>query len=121
MRRLTKRLSHFLADSCIRFIAVLAVLSVVGACFPVTQASYSNQQKVTTVTQWMMEFYNEEAKVHLTLRYYNERIGGYGYDHQGFGIGIGLDQLVGLTREQVMSSSGTNVRFHMKRDASGSG
>ncbi len=114
MRQLAARLIHSLADTRIRVIAVLAVLSFVWACYPASQVSYSNPQNA--VSQWMIEFKTDEAKAQLTLRYSREREnGGFGYSNTGFGIG--LDQLTGLTREQVMSSTGANVRFQLKRDA----
>jgi hypothetical protein len=57
----------------------------------------------------------ERAKLQLTMRY--QRRGNRGFSYSNTGFGVTLDQLVGLTREQVMSASGTNVRFQLKRDA----
>jgi len=38
------------------------------ACYPVTDASYSNPQESGT-GQWLIEFRTGEAKLHIDLRY----------------------------------------------------
>ena len=81
--------------------------------YPASEVSYSNQQ--TSVNQWLIEFRNDEATLQLTMRYRRTQDGGSGHSNVGFGIS--LDQLDGLTREQVMSAAGNVVRFQMKRDA----
>src|ERR1051325_3405289 len=97
----------------IRFVVLFAILTLLWACYPAPQVSYSNPQE-STVNQWLIEFKTNEAKVQLTMRYRRERDSGFSYSNTGFGIA--LDQLVGLTRAPVMSS-GTPVRFQLKRDA----
>ena len=49
------------------------------------------------------------------MRY--RRTGDTGFSYNNTGFDVTLDQLAGLTREQVMSSTGTNVHFQLKRDA----
>ena len=49
------------------------------------------------------------------MRYRRHGDSGFSYNNHGFNVT--LDQLSGLTREQVMSATGTNVRFQLKRDA----
>ena len=93
---------------------LLGVLLLLWACYPAPEVSYSTPQE-STVNQWLIEFKTTKAEVQLTMRYRRERDGGFSYSNTGFGIT--LDQLVGLTREQVMSTSGTNVSFQLKRDA----
>lgn len=97
-----------------RLLGLLGVLSLVWACYPVTDVIYSTQE--TTANQWLIEYRTGEEKVQLTMRYTHQREGGgYGYSNTGFSISP--DQLVGLTREQAMSSSGNVVKFQLKRDA----
>src|SRR5688572_26342705 len=96
-----------------RYVALIAILALAVACYPASETSYSNPQ--TTANQWLIEFKTDEAKVYLTMRYRRERDSGFSHSITGFGIG--LDQLTGLTREQVMSASGNVVRFQLKRDA----
>lgn len=98
----------------IRFIGLLAVLSLLWACYPASDVSYSNPQE-TTVNQWLIEFKTSKAEIEMTMRYRRTRDTGFSYNTTNFGVT--LDQLTGLTREQVMSSSGTNVQFQLKRDA----
>src|SRR5687767_5624288 len=113
MRLVAERLIHLLARTPIRFIALAGILSLVWACYPASEVSYSNQQ--TSVNQWLIEFRNDEATLQLTMRYRRAQDGGSGHSNVGFGIT--LDQLDGLTREQVMSAAGNAVRFQLKRDA----
>ncbi len=63
----------------------------------------------------MIEFKTSDAEVQLTMRVRREREGGVQLHNTGFGITP--DQLIGLTREQMMSATGTNVSFQLKRDA----
>jgi hypothetical protein len=97
-------------------IAVLVgALLLLWACYPAAKVSYSNPQD-TVARQWLIEFKPTEAKIQLSMSY--RRAGnnnGFSFNNTDFGVT--LDQLVGLTREQVMSSSGTNVNFQLKRDA----
>jgi len=97
-------------------VAVLAgALLLLWACYPAAEVSYSNPQD-SVARQWLIEFRPSESRVELRMSY--RRAGknnGYSYNNTGFDVT--LDQLAGLTREQVMSSSGTNVNFQLKRDA----
>src|SRR2546423_8397478 len=97
----------------IRFVVLLVSLLLLWACYRAADVSYSSPQG-TTVNQWLIEFRPDQSKLHLTMRYRRQRDTGFSYSDTGFGIE--LNQLAGLTREQVMSS-GTNVRFQLKRDA----
>ncbi len=96
----------------LRLVGLLGVLSLVWACYPVSDVTYSNQE--TTASQWLIEYRTGEEKVHLTMRYMRKRNDGYGYSNTGFTISP--DQLIGLTREQAMSA-GAVVKFQLKRDA----
>jgi hypothetical protein len=88
---------------------VAASLLLLWACYPAVQVTYSNPQE-SSVNQWLIEFTPSESKLQLSMRVQREsERGGFHYSNQDFGIT--LEQLVGLTRDQVMSS-GTNVRFN---------
>src|SRR5215218_3082213 len=92
---------------------MLAVLLLFWACYPAPEVTYSNPQNTTN--QWLIEFRPTDTKIQLTLRY--QRAGDNGFNYNNSSFGIELDKLVGLTRDQVMSAMGTNVRFQLKRDA----
>ena len=51
----------------------------------------------------------------MTLRYTKRSESGWHNNSNGFQIS--QDQLIGLTRDQIMSSGGTQVQFQLKRDA----
>jgi uncharacterized protein (UPF0335 family) len=96
-------------------ILVFAVaLSLFWACYSAAEVSYSNPQE-SAAYQWLIEFKTSEAKLQLTMRY--QRQGDRGFSYSNTGFGVTLDQLAGLTREQVLSATGNNVRFQLKRDA----
>ena len=97
----------------IRVISVLAVLCLLWACYPASDVTYSNPQN--TSNQWLIEYWTSENRLHLTMRYRRTGAGNFSFNDSGFNVT--LDQLAGLTREQVMSPAGTNVRFQLKRDA----
>ena len=94
--------------------ALFGVLLLFWACYPASEVGYSNPQE-STINQWLIEFRNSEAKLQLTMRY--RRKGDTGFSYSNTGFGVTLDQLTGLQREQVLSTTGTNVRFQLKRDA----
>jgi len=94
--------------------AFVFALSLFWACYPAAEVTYSNPQD-STVNQWMIEFQTSEAKLHLTMRY--QRQGDHGFSYSNSGFGVMLDQLSGLTRGQMLSAAGNNVRFQLKRDA----
>src|ERR1043165_4203553 len=91
-------------------IAVLSgALLLLWACYPAAQVSYSNPQD-TVARQWLIEFRPSDSKLQLGLNYRRPgKNGGFSYNNTEFDVT--LDQLLGLTRDQVMSSSGTNVNF----------
>jgi hypothetical protein len=89
-------------------LAFAFALSLFWACYPAAEATYSNPQD-STVNQWMIEFQTSEAKLHLTMRY--QRQGEHGFSYSNSGFGVTLDQLSGLTREQMLSASGTKCSF----------
>jgi hypothetical protein len=114
MRSVVEKLTLTLADARFRFFTLLAILTLLWACYPVSQVTYSDPQDSST-NQWLIEVKTGDAKVQLTMRYSRQRDGG-GFSYSNTGFEIPLDQLVGLTREQAMSS-GTHVQFQLKRDA----
>src|ERR1044072_8982901 len=93
---------------------MLAALLLLRACYPAAEVTYSNPQDITS-SQWLIEYSTTENKLELTMRYRRTRDTGFSYHDSGFKVT--LDQLVGLSRDQVMSAAGTNVRFQLKRDA----
>src|SRR6185369_16188098 len=97
-------------------VAVLSgALLLLWACYPGAEVSYSNPQD-TVARQWLIEYRTSESKLQLSMNYRKAgNNGGFNYHNTDFDMT--LDQLVGLTREQVMSSSGTTVNFQLKRDA----
>src|SRR6266446_7475879 len=97
----------------IRLVAVLGLLAVMWACYPVADASYSNPQESGT-GQWLIEFRTGEAKVHIEMRY--ERKSEKGTHSSSHGFTLDQSQLSGLTREQAMSG-GTHVQFQLRRNA----
>jgi len=97
-----------------RYVALIAVLAFAAACYSASNVSYSNPQ--TTGNQWLIEFRTDESKVMLTMQYRRERENGK-FSHSSTGFGIALDQLSGLSRDQMLSAAGNVVRFQLKRDA----
>src|SRR2546422_10473211 len=97
----------------IRLVAVLGLLALLWACYPVADTSYSNPQELGT-GQWLIEFRTGEAKVHIEMRYERKSEKGNHTSSHGFTLDPSL--LSGLTREQAMSG-GTHVQFQLKRDA----
>jgi hypothetical protein len=97
----------------IRVISVLAFLSVLWSCYPASEVTYSTPQD--TSYQWLIEYRPAENDLQLTLRY--RRTGNNGFNYNDTNFKVTLDQLAGLSRDQLMSTTGTNVRFQLKRDA----
>lgn len=110
---LSRKVQIACRDKKLRLVALLGLLSLVWACYPVTDVTYSNPQE-STANQWLIEYKTGEEKVHLTLRYVRKRDDHVGYSNTGFMISP--DQLTGLTREQA-TSAGAHVQFQLKRDA----
>lgn len=92
----------------------LIAILLVCAFYPVAEVNHVNLQELT-VNQWLIEPRQNDGKLQLSLRMRRERDGRSSNNHVGFGIA--LDQLTGLTREQMMSTTGTTVKFELKRDA----
>jgi len=108
------RIGSALLNNRLRFLVLIAALSLLWACYPVSPVSYSTPQE-STVSQWLIEIKPTESKAQLTMRTSRQRDnGGFSYNNHGFGID--LNQLSGLTREQAMGS-GSHVQFQLKRDA----
>jgi hypothetical protein len=97
-------------------IAVLAgSLLLLWACYSDTNISYSNPQD-SEARQWLIEYRSSEGKLQLSMSYRRAGAGSNnGFSFHNSDFGVTLDQLVGLTREQMMSSTGTNVTFQLKR------
>src|SRR5207244_6388454 len=83
-----------------RLVAVLGLLALMWACYPVTDATYSNPQDSGT-GQWLIEFRTGEEKVHIEMRYERKSEKGNHSNSNGFSIDPG--RFYGLTREQAMS------------------
>lgn len=119
-RNLVTQLPKILLNTKMRFIALFALFTLVWACYPVADVSYSNPQD-NGVMQWLIEFKTGEEKVQLNLRYTRENKdatkGSSWSNHSNTSFGITPDKLVGLTRDQAMSTTGANVKFELRRDA----
>ena len=114
MNHIVAKLARSLADKRFRFLTLMATLTLLWACYPVSHVTYSDPQD-SSINQWLIEVKTGEANLQLTMRYSRKRdSGGFSYNSTGFGIP--LEQLTGLTREQAMSS-GAHVEFQLKRDA----
>src|SRR5260370_2277348 len=109
---MTDRILPAVSDGRIRTLAMIAILAAFGAAYPLAKSIYSTPQQ--TVSQWLIEFRAGEDKVHIELRY--ERHDGANSDSHSNGFQILPSELIGLTREQAMSS-GAQVHFQIKRDA----
>ncbi|HTG74362.1 MAG TPA: hypothetical protein VMB70_11360 [Terriglobia bacterium] len=91
-----------------RSIFLWAALPALVLCYLSTQFA---QSKETFTGQWLLEFNSEPMPVFLTLRH--ESDGGGRHDSSQ---AIPREQLLGLSQAQV-SSSGSAVRFQIKREA----
>src|SRR5204863_2536465 len=80
----------------IRLVAVLGLLALMWACYPVTNATYSNPQD-SGAGQWLIEFRTGEARVHIEMRY--ERKSEKGNHSSSHGFTLDPSLLSGLTRE----------------------
>ena len=92
---------------------MLGVMLLAWACYPTAAVTYSHPQNTTN--QWLIELRPGDSKLQLTMNY--RRAGDTGFNYHNHDFGIELNQLAGLTRDQVMSAMGTNVHFQLKRDA----
>ena len=102
-----------LTDARVKLVAAVAVLSILWACYPGSEVTFSNPQE-STVNQWLIE--TRESQAQLELRISSQRDPERGFSEHSTGFRLPWDQLVGLTHEQAMSS-GTHVQFQLKRDA----
>jgi hypothetical protein len=98
----------------LRFLVLLPLLTLFLACYPDTPVTYSNPQQLS-ISQWLIEMPTGDNQVQLSMRYSRKR-DGYGSGYSNTDFRVPFDQLVGLTREQAMSS-GSHVQFQLKRDA----
>ena len=110
-RNASRRLSSKFLDYRILF-AAMGLMALAWACYAQSVTTYSLPQ--ASVSQWMIEFRAGEEKVQMTLRYDQHNESHWGSHSNSFQIAP--DQLIGLTREQAMSS-GAHVQFQLKRDA----
>src|ERR1044072_2952551 len=100
-------------DRRLRLIAVLGMLGLMWACYPVTDTSYSHPQNAGT-GQWLIEFRTGEEKIRIELRYARHDAKG---DHtSSHGFSLDRARLTGLSRDQAMSG-GSHVQFQLQRDA----
>ncbi|MDQ3472703.1 MAG: hypothetical protein M3447_03100, partial [Acidobacteriota bacterium] len=113
LQRMKTRIEPVLRDRRVTLLGIFGVLTLLLACYPATEVSYSNSQD-PGAAQWLVEFRTGEDKVHMEMRYRRRSEKGVGYSNNGFMIAP--EKLTGLTREQAMSS-GTNVKFQLQRDA----
>ncbi|HWS89381.1 MAG TPA: hypothetical protein VN282_20575 [Pyrinomonadaceae bacterium] len=70
--------------------------------------------------QWLVEYRTDEGKTSLTLNYREEKRSAAGRVYRNNWNqthNVAPESLHGLTREQALSASGTNVRFELRRDA----
>jgi hypothetical protein len=111
--RLCKNAALLFNNQRLRLIAVLGMLGLFWACYPVTDTTYSSPQDAGT-GQWLIEFRTGEEKVHIEMRY--ERHDAKGNHTNSHGFTIDPARLNGLTREQAMSG-GAHVQFQLARDA----
>ena len=111
--RLRKHSARLMNDRRLRLIAVLGLLGLLWACYPVTDTTYSSPQDAGTA-QWLIEFRTGEEKLHIEMRY--ERHDAKGNHSNSHGFMIDPARLNGLTRAQAMSG-GTQVQFQLQRDA----
>ena len=61
------KLEGFSWNQRLRLFGLLGVLTLVWACYPVTDTGFSNPQN-SGANQWMIEFRTGEEKVQLTMR-----------------------------------------------------
>jgi hypothetical protein len=112
-------------------LAGAARLALVTCALAALLLSAPNVQRLTPAAfaqaerfegQWLVEYRTEEGKTSLSLNYREDRRGEDGRRHEGFSFwnttrNVAPESLQGLTREQALSASGTNVRFELRRDA----
>src|SRR5437667_12492186 len=111
--RVLQPVESVLKNRKIRLVAVLGLLALLWACYPVVDTSYSNPQDSGT-GQWLIEFRTGEEKVHIEMRY--ERKSEKGTHSSSHGFTLDPTLFSGLTREQAMSA-GTHVQFPLTRGA----
>ena len=111
--RLRQNAVRLINDRRLRLIAVLGMLGLLWACYPVTDTTYSYPQDSGS-GQWLIEFRTGEEKIHIEMRY--ERHDAKGNHTNSHGFTIDPARLNGLTREQAMSG-GMHVQFQLQRDA----
>src|SRR5206468_9550491 len=95
--RVLQPVESVLKNRQIRLVAVLGLLALLWACYPVIDATFSNPQD-SGAGQWLIEFRTGEAKVHIDMRY--ERTSEKGTHSSSHGFTLDPSQLSGLTREQ---------------------
>lgn len=106
---------------------LIAIATLALACVPASRTTVTTAAVTTAQErfegQWLVEYAPDtEGRVHLTLSYQERRerkdgAKSEGYSNWNSSFRIEPQKLDGLGREQAMSSSGTNVRFQLRRDA----
>lgn len=104
---------------------LIATATLALACVPASRTAVTTAAQTSAQErfegQWLVEFQpDEQGRVQLTLSYQESRErkdGSKGYSNWNNSFRIEPQKLDGLSREQAMSSSGTNVRFQLRRDA----
>jgi hypothetical protein len=102
-------------------LTTLALSALLLGCLAASpMATVASAQEQRFEGQWLVEYKTDEGKPVLTLRYRESRQDAGGGKHESSwdtSRSIESDKLSGLTREQAFSTSGTNVRFDVRRDA----
>ena len=94
--------------------AIAAVPALLGSSSQPQTSMPAAQQELAG--QWLADVKErDDGLVQFTLRYEERK--GDSYTSWNNSNGIALNQLLGLTRDQAMSSTGTEVKFQIKRDA----
>ncbi|HEX6624370.1 MAG TPA: hypothetical protein VF064_11700 [Pyrinomonadaceae bacterium] len=106
---------------------LIAIATLALACVPASRTAVTTAAVTTAQErfegQWLVEYRpDEQGRIQLTLNYQERREAkdgskGSGYSNWNSSFRIEPEKLEGLGREQVMSASGTNVRFQLRRDA----
>jgi hypothetical protein len=120
-----RRAAHCVAplSMAVRVACALALFALLPACVGArgqagSSAAAPSQERFEG--QWLVEYRTSEGKTSLTLRHREGRRGKDGDRHTGdwnTTRNIEPEQLRGLTREQALSSEGTNVHFDIRREA----
>jgi hypothetical protein len=110
-------------STVVRVACAIALFALLPACVGARGQAGSSSAAASqerSEGQWLVEYRTSEGKTSLTLRHREGSRGRGGDWHTGewnTTRNIEPEQLRGLTREQALSSEGTNVRFDIRREA----